>query len=92
MTVMRSLILMMGWLIVVGRAPLLLGQVSVAIPVDGEPFKARLQSVSEDGKIHLLQSQGKRVIAAADLVRWGQSRMTGNLPHVILADGSLLVA
>ena len=41
MTVMRSLILMMGWLTVVGRAPLLLGQTPVAIPVDGEPFKAR---------------------------------------------------
>jgi hypothetical protein len=92
MTVMRSLILMMGWLTVVGRAPLLLGQTPVAIPVDGEPFKARLQSVSDDGKIHLLQAQGKRVIAAADLVRWGQSRRAGNKPHVILADGSLLVA
>ena len=92
MTVIRCLILMMGWLGVAASTPLLLGQPFFTVPVDGKSFESRLQSVSNDWTIHLLHSESERVIAAADLVRWGQSRVPGNRPHVVLADGSLLIA
>ncbi len=92
MTLTRCLILMMGWLSVAASTPLLLGQPFFTVPVEGKSFESRLQSVSDDWKIHLLHSERERVIAAADLVRWGQSRVSGNRPHVLLADGSLLIA
>ena len=91
MTVTRCLILMMSWLGVAASTPLLLGQPFLTVPVEGKSFESRLQSVSDDWKIHLLHSERERVIAATDLVRWGQSRVPGNRPHVVLADGSLLI-
>lgn len=68
------------------------GQEPLAVPVDGQPFSARLQQITPDWKIHFRQSTGQRVMSPADLIRWGVPRTPGSRSHILLADGGLLVA
>lgn len=89
----RLIIFLNTWLLLVaigvGR---LWGQLPVAVPVDGQPFSAQLQSISSDWKIHFRQPMGDRVIAASDLIRWGKPQAPRLRTHIVLADGGLLIA
>ncbi len=64
----------------------------VAIPIEGEPFRAKL--VAADARWQLTFGVGKeqRTIPAADLARWGRCTEQGRAGGLVLADGSLLVA
>ena len=93
MSVTRTLVCLSMWMLfVTPGAGRLLGQGPLAVPVDGEPFAAQLHQISSDWKIHLRQPTGQRVMSSADLVCWGTPRVPRNRPHVLLADGGLLIA
>lgn len=62
------------------------------MPVDGEPFQARLTSVDAQGRIGLDVVGKPRTLAAADLVSWGQPAELRKGPIVLLADGGVLPA
>ncbi len=64
----------------------------VAVPIEGEPFRAKL--VAADARWQLTFAVGKeqRTIPAGDLVRWGRCAEQGRAGGLVLADGSLLVA
>ncbi len=67
---------------------------TVALPVDGEPFAARLAAVDADFRV-TLQPPGEaeaRSMPAADLVCWGQPAAARRGPLLVTADGGLLVA
>ena len=93
MSATRTFVCLSMWVLI---APLsdswLLGQGPLASPVDGEPFAAQLHSISSDWKIHLRQTTGQRVMASAGLIRWGTPRVPRNYPHILLADGGVLIA
>jgi hypothetical protein len=63
-----------------------------AVPVDGDPFAARLSAVNASWRITFDASGREKVLAAEDLVRWGDCPDVSPSPLLILADGSLLVA
>jgi hypothetical protein len=68
------------------------GDVPQAVPVDGEPFPAKLATVDADWQV-TLDSAGKlRTLPAAELVRWGDCAEARRGPILVLADGGLLVA
>jgi hypothetical protein len=70
----------------------------LAVPIEGEPFPARLASADADWKLFFACPGGggalgsKRIIAAADLVCWGACREPARGPLVLLADGGVLAA
>jgi hypothetical protein len=64
----------------------------LAVPADGKPFPATLQSVADDWSMAFDDAGTQRVVAAADLVRWGAWTEPAGGPLVILGDGGLLVA
>ena len=63
-----------------------------AVLLDGTPLAARLAQIDDDWTIHFDADSGRRTVAAADLVRWGEYADTCRLMQIMLADGSLLVA
>jgi hypothetical protein len=65
---------------------------SLAVPVDGEPFQARLVSADAQGKLNFDVAGKPRVVAAADLVSYGQPAELRKGPIIVLADGGLLPA
>jgi hypothetical protein len=68
----------------------------LAVPIEGEPFPARLASVDADWKLSLTgggaPSGSQRTVAAADLAWWGACREPARGPLVLLADGGVLAA
>lgn len=93
MSATRTFVCVSLWVLIAALSDsCLLGQGSLASPVDGEPFVAELHSISSDWKVHLRQPTGQRVMASADLIRWGTPRVPRNYPHILLADGGLLIA
>lgn len=65
---------------------------SLAAPLDGPRFAARLVGVDPQWNISL-KSDGKiRVLASEDLALWGEFRDSPTGPQVLLVDGSLIIA
>jgi hypothetical protein len=70
----------------------------LAVPLDGEPFSARLISVDADWNAVFACTGGekssgsKRTIAAGELAWWGVCRESARGPLLLLADGGLLAA
>jgi hypothetical protein len=62
----------------------------LAVPVDGEPFPARLTSVNAQGKLGFDAAGKRRELSAADLVSWGQPAELRKGPIVVLAYGGYL--
>jgi len=62
-----------------------------AIPIDGEPFQARLVSAA-DGQFRFATKDRERTLSAEDLVTWGRQQEWRRGSVLILADGSLLLA
>src|SRR5208282_2310493 len=67
-------------------------QVPLAVPVDGQPFEARLTSVDAQGKLGFDMRGKLLALASADLVSWGQPAELRKGPIVVLADGGYLPA
>ena len=67
-------------------------QSPLAVPVDGEPFEARLTSIDAQGKLGFDVAGKPRTLAAADLVSWGQPAELRKGPILVLADGGFLPA
>jgi hypothetical protein len=67
-------------------------QSPLAVPVDGEPFPARLRSVDDQWKLGFDAAGKPRRLAAADLVSWGQPAELRKGPILVLADGGFLPA
>ena len=67
-------------------------QSSLALPVDGEPFQARLMSVDAQGKLGFDVAGKPQTLAAGDLVSWGQPAELRKGPILMLADGGYLPA
>ena len=63
-----------------------------AVPVDGDPFPARVQAIDKDWQITFQAGGRQRVFAAQDLVGWGDYRDTCTHSQIVLAEGGLLVA
>jgi len=79
-------------LIFVAAVPSAQAQSPLAVPVDGEPFAARLTSVDAQGKLGFDVAGKPRTLAAADLVAWGQPAELRKGPILVLADGGFLPA
>ena len=79
-------------LIILAGIPPAVAQSPLAVPVDGEPFPARLTSVDAQGKLGFDVAGKQRALAAADLVSWGQPAELRKGPILVLADGGYLPA
>jgi hypothetical protein len=64
----------------------------VAIPIEGEPFRAKLVAADDRWQLTFAVGNEQRTIPAADLVRWGRCTEQGRAGGLVLADGSLLTA
>ncbi len=64
----------------------------VAVPVEGKPFGAELAAVDATWKLTFGSGETRRVLPAAELVRWGNCPEIGHGPLLVLSDGSLLAA
>ncbi len=63
------------------------------VPVEGAPFKARLQAVDADWRLTFQPDSGAaRHISAADLCWWGRWIEPTAATQILLVDGSLIVA
>ena len=62
----------------------------VTVPLDGDPFSARLIRMDNAGNIELEANDGKRSYAQREIVSWGGRREIEKGPVVLLVDGSLL--
>ncbi len=68
-------------------------QPPLAVPVDGEPFQAKLTNVDAQWRLTFEMARKKsRTLAAADLVEWGHPTELRKGPIIVLADGGRLVA
>jgi len=64
----------------------------LAVPVEGEPFRAKLVAADARWQLTFAIDRQHRTIPAADLVRWGRCVEQGRAGGLVLADGSLLTA
>ena len=67
-------------------------QPPLAVPVDGEPFHAKLTAVDTIEKLTFDVAGKPRSLAEADLVAWGHPAELRKGPVIVLADGGRLVA
>jgi hypothetical protein len=74
------------------HAPAARAEAPLAVPVDGEPFRAELTAIAADWQITFAAGQQPRTMPAADLVAWGQCAEQGRAGGLVLADGSLVMA
>ncbi|HPM82773.1 MAG TPA: NPCBM/NEW2 domain-containing protein [Candidatus Anammoximicrobium sp.] len=65
---------------------------SRAVPIDGEPFSARIERIEPDWTVHWQTDGGPRATPVQDVVRWGDYTDSFRLMQILLTDGSLLVA
>ncbi|MEN6449125.1 MAG: NPCBM/NEW2 domain-containing protein [Thermoguttaceae bacterium] len=63
-----------------------------AVPIRGEPFRADVLAVDANWQVTLAIGRERKVMPAADLVKWGRCAEQGRGGSVVLADGSLLAA
>jgi len=63
-----------------------------AITVRGDVFRGRLARIDEDWNITFDTGERRHVLAANDLIRWGEFRDREIGPLVVLADGGIIVA
>jgi hypothetical protein len=63
-----------------------------AIPVDGQSFDAHVAGIDANWNITFQSADGQRVLAAADVVRWGSYKDTEKAAQIVLADGGVLTA
>jgi hypothetical protein len=63
-----------------------------AVPVDGEPFRGALTAATAAWQWTFMSGETTRLIAAADLVRWGTPAAVRRGPVLVLSDGGLLPA
>jgi len=63
----------------------------LVVPVDGEPFPARLVAIDQHWQLTFQGEGGRRTLPGASLVRWGQCADIPPGPAVVLTDGGLLV-
>ncbi len=64
----------------------------LVVPVDGEPFAAKLASVDSAWKLTFSTDDATRDVAADELARFGDFTEPAGGIHVVLAGGGLLVA
>lgn len=74
-----------------GAAFSLATETPMAVPVDDQPFPAVLAGVDASWRITFLVDGKQRSLPAADLVTWGTPAEIGNVPLLVLADGSRVV-
>ena len=67
-------------------------QPPLLVPVDGEPFHAKLTAVDANWKLTFDVAGKSRTLAAADLVEWGHPAELRKGPVIVFADGGRLVA
>lgn len=66
---------------------------ATTIPVDGEPFDAKLQVADDSWNLQFVTDAGEaKTIEAANLVQWGAWNDPKGTKLVVLADGGVLVA
>lgn len=63
-----------------------------AVPVEGEPFEAAVLAIDAQWKLTFAVGQDRRLLPAAELVRWGNWADVRRGPVLVLADGGVLVA
>ncbi len=63
-----------------------------AVPVDKPPFPAASATVDSDWNVTFGAGETQRTMPLDDVVRWGAYRDSSRGTHVVLADGSLIVA
>lgn len=73
-------------------APWAQAELPLAVPVDGQPFRAELAAAGAGWQLNFNSGQKQRTLPAAELVRWGTCAEPAGGPIVVLADGGLLVA
>ena len=64
----------------------------LAVPVDGEPFQAKIAAVDDDWNVTIDLGSEKRSLPAPDLVHWGVYQDSYRGTQILLANGSLLMA
>ena len=74
-----------------------IAQIPLAVPVDRDPFHAKLTDVDAQWRLSFdvaggVPARGSRTLAAADLVAWGHPAELRKGPVIVLADGGRLVA
>jgi hypothetical protein len=69
-----------------------LADTPLAVPVDGEPFAARLTSVGAEGQLVFTAGEKERTLPARELAWWGTCREPARGPLLVLADGGILPA
>ena len=74
------------------HAPAARAEAPLAMPVEGEPFPARLTAIDANWQITFAAGQQPRTMPAADLVAWGQCAEQGRAGGLVLADGGLVMA
>jgi hypothetical protein len=67
-------------------------QIPIAVPVDGEPFRAKLLTADADWKLTFDVAGKPRTIPAREMVAWGHPAELRKGPVIVLADGGRLVA
>ena len=72
--------------------PLPPSRLSIAEPVDAEPFAGAISGIDADWQITFAGNLPRRIIPAANLVQWGSPAEAARSPVLVLADGGLLVA
>jgi hypothetical protein len=63
-----------------------------AVPVEGESFEAALLAIDAEWQLTFGSGDKRRVLPAAELVRWGSWADARRGPVLVLADGGRLVA
>ncbi len=64
----------------------------MAVPVDGESFRAELTAVDAKWQLQFTSGERRRTLPAAELVQWGSYAEPAGGPIVVMADGGLLAA
>jgi hypothetical protein len=81
------------WLILVAAAhSFCQSSAAQAIPVDGQPFGAKLQTIDDQWNLQLVTPASEvKKLSAADLVQWGTWPEAKGTKQVVLANGGMLV-
>ncbi len=63
----------------------------LAVTIEGEPFHAELVA-ADNWQLTFAEGQSRRVVAAAELLRWGRPAEQGRAGGLVLADGGFVNA
>jgi hypothetical protein len=67
-------------------------ELPLAVPAQGEAFRAAFSGASKDGQLRFAVGGQPRMVPIADLLGWGQFVEPGPGSHVVLAGGGIVVA